>query len=101
MTIETRVSKDDKTLVISISGNFDFTLLNEFRKAYSEAKGLADNYIVDLRSTPTIDSSALGMLLNMQRHLNQPDGKIKIINCNQVVSKVLRITSFDKKFILE
>jgi len=101
MTIETRVSKDDKTLVISISGNFDFTLLNEFRKAYSEAKGLADSYIVDLRSTATIDSSALGMLLNMQRHLNQPDGKIKIINCNQVVGKVLRITSFDKKFILE
>ena len=101
MAVETRVSEDGNLLIISINGAFDFALLNDFRKAYSNDECTPNKFIVDLRSTSTIDSSALGMLLNMKRHLNKPDGEIKIINCNDVIKKVLRITSFNKKFTIE
>ena len=101
MGVESKLSEDGKLLIISISGAFDFTLLNDFRKAYSDDAVSPDKYIVDMRNTSTIDSSALGMLLNMKRHLNRQDGDIRIINCNDVVKKVFRITSFDKKFIIE
>jgi anti-anti-sigma factor len=101
MTVESRLSEDGKLLVISIDGAFDFVLLNDFRQAYCDNTISPEKFIVDMRKTSTIDSSALGMLLNMKRQLNKPDGDIRIINCNDVVKKVFRITSFDKKFIIE
>lgn len=101
MAIETKLSEDGDLLVIKIKGNFDFTMLNEFRQTYCDDSVTPNKYVVDMRDTPTIDSSALGMLLNMKRYLNLPDGNIKIINCNKVVQKVLLITNFNKKFTIE
>jgi anti-anti-sigma factor len=59
------------------------------------------NVTVDMRETSAIDSSALGMLLNMKRFLNKSDKEIKIKNCNQVVKKVFQITNFNQKFTIE
>lgn len=101
MSVNTRLSKDDLLLVISIDGKFDFSLLDEFRAAYTDYANKSLKFIIDMRNTSTIDSSALGMLLNMQRHLKSPDGDISIINCNHVVGKVFKITNFNRKFTIE
>jgi HptB-dependent secretion and biofilm anti anti-sigma factor len=101
MNIDVSFSEDDAILIISIKGKFDFSLLNEFRQAYTQYKETTNKAIVDMRSTSTIDSSALGMLLNMQRYLGKADGEVSIINCNQDVRKVFQITRFDKKFNIE
>ena len=101
MTVEARIANDNTALVISIKGRFDFTLLNEFRKAYSTETGDPIKVVIDMSNTTTIDSSALGMLLNMQRYLEKSDGEIRIINCNQDVKKILNITHFEKKFGIE
>ena len=98
MTIETRFSTDKKVCTISINGVFDFSCLNEFRAAYSDNALMDAKVIIDMRSTATIDSSALGMLLNMQRFLKKADGEISIVNCNKVVEKIFNITHFEKKF---
>ena len=101
MTIQTRFSKDNDIYTISIDGSFDFSRLNEFREAYSNENIKSAKVIVDLSKTETIDSSALGMLLNMQRHLKKANGEIKIVNCNSVVAKIFNITHFEKKFNIE
>ena len=98
MTVEIRTSEDNEELVISIKGKFDFTLLNEFRQAYSTDIVNRNNVVIDMRNTSSIDSSALGMLLNMQRNLKKSDGEISVVNCNEDVRKVFDITHFDKKF---
>lgn len=98
MTIQTRFSKNNESYTISVDGAFDFARLNEFREAYSNDEIKAAKVIVDLSKTETIDSSALGMLLNMQKHLSKPNGDIDIINCNSVVAKIFNITHFEKKF---
>lgn len=101
MNVETRLS-DDKVYTISVTGDFNFLLLNEFRDAYSSKDALnARKHIVDLAKTKTVDSSALGMLLNMQRHLEKGDGEITLINPNEVVQKIFNITHFGKKFNIE
>lgn len=98
MSIETRFSTDKKTCTISINGVFDFSCLNEFRQAYNDDAVKSAQVVIDMRATSTIDSSALGMLLNMQRYLNKADGEISIVNCNKVVEKIFNITHFEKKF---
>jgi len=102
MEIITKFSNENKIFTMYIEGDFNFSLLHQFRKAYSDIDVLKDKeIIVDLRKTLTIDSSALGMLLNMQKDLNKPDNEIKIINCNDVVRKIFHITNFEKKFDVE
>lgn len=98
MNVSTQFSENDQVFTISISGSFDFNSLNVFRQAYSDEAIKSAKIVVDMRTTATIDSSALGMLLNMQRHLNKADGDISIINCNPIVAKIFAITHFGKKF---
>ena len=101
MTIHTQLTDNDKTLTISVHGDFNFNLLREFRTAYSDEDFKHCKIIVDLSHTIHIDSSALGMLIAMQSYLNKPDGEIHISNANDEVSKILGITHFNEKFTLE
>lgn len=101
MTVEYAFTENKDILLIKIKGMFDFSMLSGFREAYSCDINNKTKVIIDLRETSSINSSALGMLLNMQRHLDRADGDIDIINCNQVVKKVFSITHFDKKFKIE
>jgi len=101
MAVEFSFTEDNEVLLISIKGAFDFSLLDEFREAYSGEMSKSTKVVVDMRETSNINSSALGMLLNMQRHLEKADGEIEIINCNEVVSKIFTITHFNKKFTIK
>ena len=97
MAIDTRSVDNGSTLVIRIAGEFDFNLVNEFRRAYEDHPGY-DRYVVDLGVTESIDSSALGMLLNMDRFLPEHARPIEIVNGNRVVNRVLEIARFEQKF---
>ncbi len=98
MPVESALSSDGKNLTINISGRFDFEIVQEFRNAYAEHNNV--NYIIDMRSTEHMDSSALGMLLNMRKSLGD-SARISIINCRPQIKKILTISRFDKKFSIE
>ncbi len=98
MPVESTLSSDGKTLTINISGRFDFEIVQEFRNAYAEHKDV--DYIIDMRATEHMDSSALGMLLNMRKSLGD-SAKVSIINCRPQIKKILTISRFDKKFDIE
>lgn len=98
MPVDSALSSDGKSLTINISGRFDFEIVQEFRNAYAGHEGV--DYIIDLRATEHMDSSALGMLLNMRKNLGD-SAKISIINCRPQIKKILTISRFDKKFNLE
>lgn len=103
MPVEIKSSENNDVFVISVKGAFDFSMLEEFRNAYSDYDAIKSStrVVIDMRDTSSINSSALGMLLNMQRHLNKKDREIEIININHVVKRVLDITQFGSKFKLE
>lgn len=91
-------TEDGNNLTISIVGRFDFEMVQEFRNAYANKS--ATNYIIDLRGTEHMDSSALGMLLNMRKSLGDATN-ISIVNCRPQIKKILTISRFDKKFKIE
>ncbi len=99
MSVTTSLSEDEKTWTIYIDGDFNYYLLHEFTAAYQNIEELKNKMIVlDLRKTLTIDSSALGMILNMQKALEKPDRTISVINCNRMVKNIFEITNLDRKF---
>jgi len=98
MPVESALSSDNSELTINIIGRFDFELVQEFRAAYADKKDVI--YTIDMRATEHMDSSALGMLLNMRKTLGDST-KISIINCRPQIKKILTISRFDKKFDIE
>ena len=77
---------------------FDFSKVEDFRNAYGELGADVSHITVDLSRTEYMDSSALGMLLNMQKTLAERELTYSIENARPQVAKILKISRFDKKF---
>ena len=101
MTLATRTSLDGKVVTIGISGRFDFSVHQEFRQVYEQAQGVAVQYIIDLRQTEYMDSSALGMLLLLREHAGGDRANVKIVHCRPEVHKILTIANFHQLFHLD
>ncbi|KXF80122.1 STAS domain-containing protein [Enterovibrio coralii] len=99
MAISREDRNDGKSVVIHVNGQFDFSVVQEFRDAYQDCKG--KDIVVDFRGTEYIDSAGLGMLLNMQTFLNKSEGDIRLINTMPQIKRVLVIARFEKKFMIE
>jgi len=97
MSVNTALSGDNTNLTISIIGSFDYEMVGDFRATYIDKEDLA--YTIDLKQTNHLNSTALGMLLNMRNILGE-NTKISIHNCCPEIKKVLRMSRFDKIFEL-
>ena len=85
-----------------LGDTFDFNCVEEFRRAYESAdNGTARDFIVDFRNTNYMDSSALGMLINMDKFWQDRGTTIRLVNPNPQVKKIFTISRFDKKFVIE
>ena len=98
MSLEKQLSSNEMELTIFMEEKFDFGKVQDFRDAYSTAPESVNTIVVDLAATEYMDSSALGMLLNMQKSMADKISTFKIVNSRPQVAKILKISRFDKKF---
>lgn len=101
MAVERGFSQDGTELTIYLDDKFDFAKVQEFRELYSSDCEAVTKVTVDLANTEYMDSSALGMLLNMQKTLKEQVEEFFIINPRPPVQKILQISRFDKKFTIK
>lgn len=100
MTITTTISPEKDEVTLHISGRFDFSVHQDFIRAYKEfAKG-EKRFVVDLRDADYMDSSAMGMLLQLREHGDKKAG-VRLVNSNDGIREILRIANFDKLFSIE
>ena len=97
MAITSLPSSDGQELTILIQGRFDFGAHQEFRNAYERVNSTPQRYVVDLKDTTYLDSSALGMLL-LRDHAGGDSAQIRLLNCNPDVRKILAISNFEQLF---
>jgi len=98
MEIRSSYQNQGQTLIIDVGTKFDFSKVEDFRKAYDKIDDDVSHIAVDLSQTEYMDSSALGMLLNMQKSLANKELSYSIENARPQVAKILKISRFDKKF---
>ncbi|CUS48663.1 MAG: anti-anti-sigma factor [Idiomarinaceae bacterium HL-53] len=101
MNLYTEYSSDRKQFIIRVKGKFDFSMVQEFRQAYSEIGEEPSIIVIDFRETEYIDSAALGMLLNMRKAIAPTKRTIQLINCRPEIRKILDISRFDKLFQID
>ncbi len=100
MAVETSLDAEKKVLEIKISGRFDFSVHQDFRKATQQASSGVSAIVVDMSATDYVDSSALGMLLVLRDKVGENKEAIRIKNPKPEVRKILDIANFDKLFTL-
>jgi anti-anti-sigma factor len=98
MSITSSLSNDGNVLTIAVQGRFDFSSLQTFRNSYEKAEAKPKEYIIDLKESEYLDSSALGMLLALRDYGGGDSAKISVSNCNPDVKKILVITKLDELF---
>lgn len=98
----TCVKKADGSFVITLEEKFDFHSVKDFRRVYeAEVDGSKKDFAIDFQRTRFMDSSALGMLINMKKFWDKYQGSIRLINTSDALKKILIISRFDKMFPIE
>lgn len=97
MSVTSSVSGDGKTVTIHVLGRFDFSTHQDFLKAYKEYARGEKRFIVDLKDAEYMDSSAMGMLLQL-RDYGDKAVPVELVNGNDGIKEILRIANFDKLF---
>ncbi len=97
MSIASNVSADGGTVTIQVDGRFDFSTHQDFLKSYKQFPKGEKRYVVDLQAADHMDSSAMGMLLQLRDH-GSGAAKVQLVNGNDGIKEILRIANFDKLF---
>ncbi len=85
-------------VTIKVTGRFDFSNHQEFIKAYKDEPKGEKNYIVELSDAEYMDSSAMGMLLQLREYSTKQKDCVVLANCNDAIHEILRIANFHKIF---
>ncbi|MBF0613941.1 MAG: STAS domain-containing protein [Magnetococcales bacterium] len=92
---------DAGVITITLDDKFVFSDHRAFRATYHD-RPPGSRYVVDFRRVTYMDSSALGMLLLLKEEGAAGDrSRIKLINCNDQVRKILDVANFVQMFTME
>lgn len=99
MSVMAKESEDQKQVTIHVSGRFDYSCHQEFSGAYKPYPKGERLFVVDLLETEYMDSSSMGMLLQLREHASH-EGSVVLNNANESVKEILQIAQFDKLFTI-
>lgn len=94
-TINVRQTPDH--VALKVSGDFTFSLSRDFRDAY-KAHPANSRFVVDLSQTDYMDSSSLGMLLQLREYTGKDNNKVSIVGASGQTAEVLKVAQFDSLF---
>ena len=97
MSVAAMESSDGGTVTIKVNGRFDFAAHQDFLKSYKQFPKGEKRYVVDLRAADYMDSSAMGMLLQL-RDYGTRAAQVQLVNGNDGIKEILRIANFHKLF---
>lgn len=89
-----------ESLVLRVRDHLDASLHKAFREAYEGVEDVR-RFIVDLRDTEHLDSSALGMLLLLREFAKDQGSEVVIRRCRYGASRTLQRVHFHQLFRIE
>jgi anti-anti-sigma factor len=88
----------DQSGVIHLKGMF---VAGKSREAEELLDGITESTVLDFQYLKYISSSGLGILIKVQRRLDNSGDKLKIINSSDHIRELFTVTRFDLIFDIE
>lgn len=85
--------KNDKELLVSLSGRLDTNTSTELESALKGALDDVDSLILDFKDLDYMSSSGLRILLTLQKQMSVK-GKLTVRNVNEFIMDILNMTGF-------
>lgn len=99
MNINKQKTDNGKSVTFCIPEKFNFQFHAEFRNLYETEKE-SKMLVLDMNKTQYMDSSALGMMLQVKEFADSNKSSVTLKNVSNNVLKILRIANFDKLFVI-
>lgn len=87
-------------VVLRIHGDFTFDINRTFREAY-QAHASGSNYEVDLSRTNYMDSSGLGMLIQLREYAGGDNGRVILSGARPTIQSILEVAKFSRLFEIQ
>ncbi len=84
-------------VVLHIRGNFTFDINRDFREAY-KSQPTGSRFEVDLSQSRYMDSSGLGMLIQLREHAGGDNGKVILSGADETLQTILDVANFSRLF---
>ncbi len=101
MAIHSDGSQGQNSINIKITGRFDFSVHEDFRKTYEGQVKTGAKVVVDMGGVDYMDSSALGMLLLLREYVGEGKADIRLVNSSGEIRSILQVSNFDQWFKIE
>ena len=88
-----------KVLVLEIEGVMDAEHSSQIKKSFSQVQEEGEkNIVLDLNKVSFIDSTGLGILISLMRHLNEQEGRLQLSGLQDEVKSIFEITRLFRVF---
>ncbi|MEA1974711.1 MAG: STAS domain-containing protein [Bacillota bacterium] len=88
----------DGIQVISLSGRMTYDSIHEYKDSVIDLIVEADGYILDLNKIVQIDSTGLGLLVNIAKYFIKNKNKMVILNTDELIIELFKISKLDEIF---
>ncbi|MDU7551888.1 MAG: STAS domain-containing protein [Streptococcus mitis] len=96
------IEEKNNHILVGLVGDLDVYSKDDFSKFYEESlKNTNTDFIIDLEKLDYIDSTGLGMFINIYKDQKEKDKSIKIINPKENIKKLFKITDISDLFEME
>lgn len=96
-----KIHKDDNIQTLELKGDLDVYSEEEFKSFIAEEIDPNKDLVIDLNALEYLDSTGLGMFMNIYKMLNDNDKTVKIINAKDNIYKLFKITDLTSLFSME
>lgn len=96
--MEVCYKKEDKSLILKITEELDHHIVEKIRRKadYEIETHIPRKVIFDFDNVSFMDSAGIGLILGRYKNISILGGKLEIINVNEQVNKILKMTGVSK-----
>ncbi len=98
MAVEWKILKDKGELHVFVRGRFDFSQYQALQALFQLSESELSVYILDLGEVDYVDSSAVGILLELHEHAQSMNVEVRLVRCNDDLLSLFQAAELDSKF---
>lgn len=92
------ITYNENSQIVNLTGNFDASGVEEATSLFEK---IEDTITVDMSNLNFISSSGIGVLVMTYRRLKEKEKNIYLVNLNDNIKKVFKVSLLDSFFIIK